>query len=251
MDWYPRYPSRFDSGTLGFTLAERGAYSGLLDVYYASGQPIPSDPRQIAALLRVPVDEWMAVSVRVLRKFVKKGDKLVNAVCEREIRKQQRLARLARENGKKGGRPKTSNDRPGTHPAPPDPPEVGTQKKPQTDRQGQTDRQTDRQGGANGKNGNGHHHESTDLGRYVKSSLRRASHAAGEISRDEKQERWAQKQFRFMRAHYSADDAGDAWVKWNSGDPVQREEARRSFNDAEKDFRRRQASGTLQPMDEV
>jgi uncharacterized protein YdaU (DUF1376 family) len=158
MDWYPRYPSRFDLGTLGFSLAERGAYSCLVDTYYANEGPLPDDDAQLAAILRVGLDEWLAIAPKVRTKFIAKDGKLHHPVCDDLLADQARRAEISRANGRNGGRPKGKRNRKKT--------QQDTEQDTGQDAASppQTDRQTDRQLGArapgylNGK-GRGAHQE--------------------------------------------------------------------------------------------
>lgn len=257
MDWYPRYPTRFDEGTLGFSLAERGAYSGLIDIYYSTAQTLPDDDSKLAALLRVTMAEWRAVSKKVRAKFKKTGGRLFHEKCDAELRKQARFSANSRKNGKNGGRPKRYKE-PKHNPsitqqvtprgATPNP-EITTDR----DRQTETDRHKNpseaavHKSGTNGHNGyaNGH-----GLGSIIKSSVRHASRASQrKLGADEILELWAQKMFRFMQAHYSGSDAIDAWTAWNSGEEKLRDQARAVFDLASKDYDARKLAGTLQPMD--
>jgi uncharacterized protein YdaU (DUF1376 family) len=106
MDWYPRNPRKFDMGTLGWTLAERGAYSCLVDAYYENEGPLPADEGAIAATLRVDLETWRVIAGKVLGKFEVRDGLLYHEVCDKELATQRRLSERSRENGRKGGRPK-------------------------------------------------------------------------------------------------------------------------------------------------
>ncbi len=107
MDWYARYPRKFDMGTLGWSLAERGAYSALLDAYYENEGPLPADDHAIAATIRTDVETWRVISGKVLGKFEVRDGMIHHPVCDRELAEQQRRADVSRKNGSKGGRPKS------------------------------------------------------------------------------------------------------------------------------------------------
>jgi len=107
MDWYPRNPRDFDMGTLGMTIAERGAYSCLIDAYYLNEGPLPDDDCALAALLRISLEEWENLGVKVRVKFTAINGKLHHERCDEELEKQHNLAQKSRKNGKKGGRPRS------------------------------------------------------------------------------------------------------------------------------------------------
>lgn len=131
MDWYPRNPRDFDMGTLGWTIAERGAYSCLIDAYYMNEGPLPDDDYALAALLRVSVDEWQNLGGKVRVKFRPEDGFLHHDRCDEELAKQQKLSRVSRENGKRGGRPKANKNNK-VNPAKTQwDTQQGTQKKPQ------------------------------------------------------------------------------------------------------------------------
>lgn len=111
MDWYPRNPRDFDMGTLGWTLAERGAYSCLVDAYYENEGPLPDDDAALAALLRISVEEWNTVAEKVRAKFIALDGQLHHARCDEELSTQKKLASVSRQNGKSGGRPKVNKNK--------------------------------------------------------------------------------------------------------------------------------------------
>lgn len=203
MDWYPRYPAKFDHGTLGFSLAERGAYSCLLDLMYLTGEPLPDDDAQLAAMLRVSLKEWRAVCGKVRGKFRAEGGKLVHHVVSQQIAEQRARADKSRENGAKGGRPKKrkSKDNDDNNPAGTQQvPSQGPASPPQTDKQ--TDKYTKKETDRNPphKNGNG----STN-GHGFKNGLGAlpASRASGAPSQSEIKSRWEQGCIRWMNEHWT------------------------------------------------
>lgn len=143
MEWYAKNPADYDRDTLGLTLAEHGAYNRLIDYYMLTEQPLPSSDRELAAICRCSVDEWLAVAPMVLRYFHKLEGKLHNKRCDEELKTQARLAEISRANGKKGGRPKGAKRQgePSKYPTEtqrdtqqkPSGSENETQEKPQTD----------------------------------------------------------------------------------------------------------------------
>jgi len=139
LDWYPRNPNHYDRSTIGFSLAEHGAYCRLIDYYMQTEEALPDDDVALAQILRCNVDDWLAVAEKVRGKFqVLEDGKLHQKRCDEELQKQHKLAGVSRENGKKGGRPKGSKDKKKGRAKPRENPtgtQAGAQKKPQTDRQ--------------------------------------------------------------------------------------------------------------------
>jgi len=87
--WYPRYYGDYTKGTQHLTLAEHGAYTKLLDHYYATGQPLPDDA---TALLRtcaaMTPEERAAVESVAAQFFPVNGDGMRhNKRADREIEK--------------------------------------------------------------------------------------------------------------------------------------------------------------------
>lgn len=250
MDWYPRNPQKFDGGTLGFSLAERGAYSGLTDYYYWSGEALPNDDEKLAALLRVSVEEWKAVAAKVRRKFRVKGKKLFHDVCERNLRAQQRFLAQSRINGKKGGRPKASNNPAGNQgvnpPLTPGVPNLNQGK----ERKGEERKEQEIKNPKSANGLNGHAHKN---GNGVDLNLNplRASRAFrnGEPSKADKHAMFEQKILRFVLTHYSQDAYAEMVALQLSDEPSDKRKRKDVFNAADADYQSRKTAGTLQPMD--
>lgn len=49
MNYYPRYPAHYQTKTLHLTMEQDGAYTRLLDWYYANERPIPHAQRHAIA----------------------------------------------------------------------------------------------------------------------------------------------------------------------------------------------------------
>jgi uncharacterized protein YdaU (DUF1376 family) len=58
LPYYKRFPRDFLDGTVGFTLEQKGAYSGVLDLIYMRGGNLPDDPGYIAGQLGCSVRKW-------------------------------------------------------------------------------------------------------------------------------------------------------------------------------------------------
>ena len=120
MEWYPRNPVHYDRKTHGLSLAEHGAYTRLIDYYYLTEAPLPDDDHALASILRVGINDWMAVADRV-RKFFFLGDDgmLHQRRCDDELHVYHRdrpKAVAARRNGRLGGRPPKNPKKPTAKP---------------------------------------------------------------------------------------------------------------------------------------
>ena len=91
---------------MGLSLAERGAYSALLDQYYANEGPLPLDSRERYRMAgAISKADKAAVDYVVRRYFVEQADGWHNKRADSEIAAYQTRAESARKNGAKGGRP--------------------------------------------------------------------------------------------------------------------------------------------------
>lgn len=69
MNWYKRYPGDFMRDTAHLSLAERGAYTALLDHYYASGEPLPGDMRTLCRIAGAQDEDELRAVRRVVAEF--------------------------------------------------------------------------------------------------------------------------------------------------------------------------------------
>lgn len=105
MNYYPRYPADYLSKTLHLSLAEDGAYTRLLDWCYANEKPIPHEKRY--EIVRVLKPKERAIVDRVLAEFFTRSENgWSNKRVSSETAKAQPKILSARENGRKGGRPR-------------------------------------------------------------------------------------------------------------------------------------------------
>lgn len=92
-------------------MLEHGAYTLLLDRYYTTERGIPEDQAHRVCRARTR-DEKEAVDT-VLREFFNLADGVwVNGRAEREITKMQAKVKAAQENGRRGGRPRQTQQEP-------------------------------------------------------------------------------------------------------------------------------------------
>jgi len=104
MNYYRRYVGDYLGKTMRLSTTEHGAYSLLLDFYYAEEQPIPATPEEIYVICRaIKAEDRRAVDTVLKRYFVKRQDGYHNSRADKEIA----TAKQARINGAKGGRPIT------------------------------------------------------------------------------------------------------------------------------------------------
>lgn len=115
MNYYPRFPAHYQTKTLHLTMEQDGAYSRLLDWYYANERPIPHASRY--AVARAMTSSEKKSTDAVLREFFELQDDVWTQYrAEAEIAKARPKIDAAKENGKKGGRP---SKKPPPPPAPP------------------------------------------------------------------------------------------------------------------------------------
>lgn len=109
MNFYKRFIGDIQAKTGGLTLAEFGAYDRLLDHYYSTEQPVPAD--EVYRICRAMSGSEKAAVDKVLTKFFELGESgWSQSKADEVIAKALPLIEAARENGKKGGRPrKTEN----------------------------------------------------------------------------------------------------------------------------------------------
>lgn len=109
MNYWERHIGDYARDTAHLSLLEHGVYTILLDRYYATEQGIPAD--QAHRLARARADEERAAVDAVLSEFFQLVDgRWVNRRVEEEIAKASVKINAARENGKRGGRPKKNQE---------------------------------------------------------------------------------------------------------------------------------------------
>ena len=105
MNYYPRYPGHYLSKTLHLTMEQDGAYTRLLDWYYANERPIPHAQRYAIARTQT-ASEKRSADVVLGEFFVRAGDDWRHDRAEQEMAVAQPRISAAKNNGKLGGRPK-------------------------------------------------------------------------------------------------------------------------------------------------
>ena len=110
MNYYERHLGDYAKDTAHLSMIEHGAYTLLLDRYYATEQGIPED--QAHRVARARTKEEKAAVDTVLAEFFTLVDGIwINSRTVQEIEKAQGKIKAAQENGKKGGRPKNRTER--------------------------------------------------------------------------------------------------------------------------------------------
>ena len=107
MNYYERHLGDYARDAAHLTMIEHGAYTLLLDRYYTTEQPIPTD--QTYRVARATSKPERAAVDSVLREFfILIEGAWHNRRADSEIAKAQSKIKAARENGKHGGRPRTN-----------------------------------------------------------------------------------------------------------------------------------------------
>ena len=105
MNYYEHHLGDYAKDTAHLTMLEHGAYRLLLDRYYGTEQGIPDDQAHRVARARTR-EEKAAVDAVLAEFFTLEAGVWKNGRAEEEIAKAQVKINAAKENGKKGGRPR-------------------------------------------------------------------------------------------------------------------------------------------------
>lgn len=113
MNYYPHHIGDFNAGTVRMLRLERWIYRDMIEVYYDTEQPLPADLDAVCKKIGARGEEERAIVQEILNdKFTLEEDGYHHARCDAEIAEYRAKAGVARENGKKGGRPKKPNPNP-------------------------------------------------------------------------------------------------------------------------------------------
>lgn len=118
MHYYPFHIGDFRSGTVNMSRQARWIYRDMMDIYYDTEQPLPLDLDHLFDMLGAEsVDEKSIVERHLKFKFDKSDDGYRHEICDKTIAEYHAKAVTARENGKLGGRPKHSKNKPSGFPS--------------------------------------------------------------------------------------------------------------------------------------
>jgi len=111
MNYYERHLGDYARDTAHLSMMEHGAYNLLLDRYYATEQGIPAD--QVHRLARARTREERAAVDTVLQEFFALQEGVwTHKRADDELVKAQARIKAARDNGRRGGRPKQNPEEP-------------------------------------------------------------------------------------------------------------------------------------------
>lgn len=106
MNYYTFHSGDYLRDTSHLSLIEDAIYRRCLDWYYTNESPLPNDFKKIARLIRA--SDFLADVEQVVSEFFILGENgWTQSRCDAEISIYHEKAQKARENGQKGGRPKT------------------------------------------------------------------------------------------------------------------------------------------------
>jgi uncharacterized protein YdaU (DUF1376 family) len=107
MHYYPKNIGDYRRDTMHLSLLEHGVYMTLIDHYILNEEPFSDNIEDILWLVGARTEEEKNAVSLILNKFFKKnGNGYYHKRCDEEIQRYKKNAEVARENGKKGGRPK-------------------------------------------------------------------------------------------------------------------------------------------------
>jgi uncharacterized protein YdaU (DUF1376 family) len=106
--WYAHYPGDYGRDTAHLSLVEHGAYRLLLDHYYATAAPLPTEDTALYRICRAfDETERKAVDSIVRQFFTRQGDGYHNSRADAELQKQAQIhERLANAGRKRWHEPK-------------------------------------------------------------------------------------------------------------------------------------------------
>ena len=111
MNYYERHLGDYARDAGHLEMLEHGAYTLLLDRYYTTEQGIPADQAHRVCRAKTRVEK-AAVDAVLAEFFVLEDGAWINGRATREVAKKDSKVKAAQENGKRGGRPRTTKQEP-------------------------------------------------------------------------------------------------------------------------------------------
>lgn len=111
MNYYERYIGDIQRDTGHLSCAEMGAYDRLLDHYYATEAPLPDDLDTLCRIARAMTPAERKAVASVVKQFFSREEDgcLHQGKADKVVASAQVRIGAAKENGKKGGRPRKHN----------------------------------------------------------------------------------------------------------------------------------------------
>lgn len=107
MNYYEHHIGDYQRKTAHLSLAEHGAYTLMLQTFYATERPLPADRKVLYRLLRADTSaERKAVDAVVTQFWEGSDDGLTNKRAAEVLDQYKRWVSQQKANGKRGGRPK-------------------------------------------------------------------------------------------------------------------------------------------------
>lgn len=111
MNYYNHHIGDYARDTAHLSMLEDCAYRRMLDLYYAAERPLPLNRDGLYRLLRARTKEERKAVDTVLEEFFTQRETGWHQTrCDEEIEKAQSRIQAARDNGRKGGKPKTQEE---------------------------------------------------------------------------------------------------------------------------------------------
>ena len=108
LNYYPHHIGDYLRDTAHLTAIEDGIYRRMLDVCYASEKPLPLETQWVCRLVRANTQDEQEAVNEILRQFwIKRADGWHNKRADEEISRGLKRIKVAKQNGKKGGRKTT------------------------------------------------------------------------------------------------------------------------------------------------
>lgn len=104
--WMPFYVGDYLRDTMHLRTVQHGAYMLLIFHYWTSGEALPDDDEQLAAVTRLSVSEWLSHRLTLSRFFDIANGRWTHKRIEQELAKSRKQRQARSEGGKKGANTK-------------------------------------------------------------------------------------------------------------------------------------------------